>query len=77
VGCVGELHVFWEGDRCWKVVGVLVPFLFLCGLVLLQTAVKGGTPAWGLGEGLTTPHCKEPACYKILHRAWNLMVGSC
>ena len=24
-----------------------------------RTADKGGTPAWGLGEVLTTPHCKN------------------
>jgi len=26
-------------------------------------------PAWGLGEGLTTPHHKNSAFYEILHRA--------
>jgi hypothetical protein len=35
--------------------------------------IKAGPPAWELGEGLTTPHCKNLACYKMLHRAseWN------
>jgi hypothetical protein len=28
-----------------------------------------GPPAWGLGKGLTTPHCEKPACYEMLHRA--------
>jgi hypothetical protein len=23
----------------------------------------GGPPAWGLGEVLTTPHCKKLVCY--------------
>jgi hypothetical protein len=35
-----------------------------------------GPPAWGLGEGLTTPHHKGAACYVMLHRASG-MVGSC
>jgi len=29
---------------------------------------------WELGEGLTTPHRKNPACYETLHRA---SAGSC
>jgi hypothetical protein len=32
-------------------------------------------PPWGLGEGLTTPHHKKPACYEMLHRSSEL-VGS-
>jgi len=27
---------------------------------------KSGPPAWGLGKGITTPHCKQPTCYKML-----------
>jgi len=27
-----------------------------------------------LGEGLTTPHCKKPASYEVLHRA-SYLVG--
>jgi hypothetical protein len=34
---------------------------------------KTNPPAWELGEGLTTPHCKTPACYEMLHRASKLM----
>ena len=30
----------------------------------LQTADIGGPPAWGLGEVLTTPHCKNASCYE-------------
>jgi hypothetical protein len=30
------------------------------------------TPALKLGEGLTTPHCKKPASYKMLQRALDL-----
>jgi len=26
---------------------------------------RGGPPAWGLGEVLTTPHCENVSCYKI------------
>jgi hypothetical protein len=37
---------------------------------------RGGPTAWGLSEGLTTPHCKNPTSYEILHKAWEL-VGSC
>jgi hypothetical protein len=35
---------------------------------------NGGSPAWGLGEGITTTHPKNPACY-MLHRA--SVEGSC
>jgi hypothetical protein len=38
----------------------------------LQTADKGGPPALGLGKVLTTPHCKELACYRMLHRALEM-----
>jgi len=27
-----------------------------------------GPPGWGLGEELTSPHHKNPACYEMLHR---------
>jgi len=37
---------------------------------------RGGPPAWGLGEGLKTPHRKNPACYEILHRHLTF-AGSC
>jgi hypothetical protein len=33
---------------------------------------SGGPPAWGLDEGLTTPHRKEIACYEMLHRTAEL-----
>jgi hypothetical protein len=36
---------------------------------------SGGSATWGLGKGLTTPHRKETAYYKILHRA--SIAGSC
>jgi hypothetical protein len=29
---------------------------------------RGGPPAWGLGEALTTPHRKKTARYEMLHR---------
>jgi hypothetical protein len=32
----------------------------------------GGPPTWGLGEGLTTPHRKNLACYEMLHRVSEL-----
>jgi hypothetical protein len=35
-----------------------------------------GPPAWGLVVGLTSPHCKNLACCKILHRGSEL-VGPC
>jgi hypothetical protein len=42
----------------------------------LWTADEGGPPACGLGEGLTTTHCKNTAYYEMLHRASEL-VGCC
>jgi hypothetical protein len=33
-------------------------------------------PAWGLGEGLTTPHRKKTACYAMLHSP-SALAGSC
>jgi hypothetical protein len=30
---------------------------------------KCGPTPWGLGEGLTTLHCKKTAFYETLHRA--------
>jgi len=29
------------------------------------TATRGGPPAWGLGEVLTTPHHKNVSCYEL------------
>jgi hypothetical protein len=37
---------------------------------------RGGPPAWGLGEGLTTPHHKNPSCYEMLHRSLDF-AGYC
>jgi hypothetical protein len=34
--------------------------------------MRGGLPAWGLGEGLTTPHRKKLDCYGMLHMAFEL-----
>jgi hypothetical protein len=31
-----------------------------------------GPTAWRLVEGLTTVHCKELACYGMLHRTYDL-----
>jgi hypothetical protein len=33
--------------------------------------IRYGLPAWGLGEGLTTPHHRKPASYKM-YRASDL-----
>jgi hypothetical protein len=41
---------------------------------------RGGPPAWGLGRGLTTPHCKKVMLQNIAkclepelrHEIWNL-----
>jgi len=43
---------------------VLIYRISRCGQPTL-----GGPPGWGLGEGLTTPHPKNPVCYEELHRA--------
>jgi hypothetical protein len=32
-----------------------------------EKMTRGGPPEWGLGEGLTTPHCGKLACYEMLH----------
>jgi hypothetical protein len=29
------------------------------------TATRGGPTAWEVGEGLTTPNHKKPACYEM------------
>jgi hypothetical protein len=31
----------------------------------------GRSPYFGLGEGLTVPHHKRLACYKMSHIAWD------
>jgi hypothetical protein len=31
------------------------------------TVDNGCSSAWGLDKGLTTPHNKRPACYKVSH----------
>jgi len=35
----------------------------------------GGSPAWRLGEGLTTPHRMKATCYEMLHRAVNFLTS--
>jgi hypothetical protein len=37
-----------------------------------RTADKGGPPAWGLGEVLTTPHRKELIMLLIIHRGFGI-----
>ena len=39
---------------------------------LSRTADKGGPPAWGLGEVLTTPHRRNVSCYVLFKRASDL-----
>jgi hypothetical protein len=41
-----------------------------------QLPTRDDPPAWGLGRGLTTLHCKVPPFYKMLLRASEL-AGSC
>jgi hypothetical protein len=45
-------------------------------MVAANISKRGNPPAWELGEGLTTPHCKKPACYEMLHMTPEL-VGTC
>jgi hypothetical protein len=33
-----------------------------------RTAERSGPPAWGWGEALTTPHCKNVSCYEMVKR---------
>jgi len=37
-----------------------------------RTAAKGCPVAWGLADGLTTPHLKKTVSYEMLHRASEL-----
>jgi len=39
---------------------------------LLQTTDEGWYSSLGVVQGVTTPHCKTLACYKMLHRALDL-----
>jgi hypothetical protein len=41
----------------------------------LQVAERDGPPAWRLGMGLTTPHHKKTACYRMSHGALDLENG--
>jgi hypothetical protein len=50
-------------------------FLMYLFAYVIITSYCNGPPTWGLGEGLTTPHNKKPACYKISHRALELVVS--
>jgi hypothetical protein len=34
-----------------------------------RQTIRGGPPAWGLGKGLTTPHCNKPVYYKMSQSA--------
>jgi len=39
-----------------------------------RTADKGLSSSFGVGEGLTTPHCKKVICYEIFQSASSLNV---
>jgi hypothetical protein len=55
----------WDGIQIWRVaVSILNKQSW--------TDDKGAPPAWRVGEGLTTPHHKNPACYEMLQRAAEL-----
>jgi hypothetical protein len=53
------------GLQIWRIAAIIL----LCSRV---QPTRGGPPAWGFGEVLTTPHRKIPACYEMLHRASEL-----
>jgi len=58
---------------------VLTVYLFSLRVTIRIKSVagtRGGPLAWGLGEVLTTPHRKIPACYEKLHITSEL-AGSC
>jgi hypothetical protein len=38
---------------------------------------RGGPPAWGLGEVLTTPHRKNVSRYEPFTKASDLVAGTC
>ena len=38
---------------------------------------RGGLPAWGLGELLTTPHPKNVTCYEPFTKASEIAEGIC
>jgi len=48
-----------DGLHIWRVAANI---LNSCG----ELTRGGPSRAWGLGEELTTPHHKKPACYEIL-----------
>jgi len=44
----------------------------LYSICSLGQVTRGGHPAWGLGEEVTSPHRKKSACYEMLRRASEL-----
>jgi len=51
----------------------------VAGNVLIRSRgqpMRSGPSAWGLGERLRTPDCRNPACYKMLQRT-SEMAGPC
>jgi hypothetical protein len=60
----------WRGAQLKEITGTTLPLRIAVNMLSSQgQPATDAPPAWGLGEGLTTPHCKKPACYEMLHRA--------
>jgi hypothetical protein len=62
----------------WCILGLWVKEMASrCGGYLgHRQTTRGGPPAWGMGEKLTTSHRKKPSCYEMLHRGSEL-AGCC
>jgi len=65
-------HEWVPVTTAWRVLGLRMeerPPIWRVAANILnkqsRTAEKRGLPAWGLGEVLTTPHCKNTYCYEI------------
>jgi len=73
-------HVMWlPVTTAWHIPGLWMGeiasrygwLLWICWISCYQPT-RVGPPAWGLGEGLTSPHSKKPPCYKVLHRSLDV-----
>jgi hypothetical protein len=72
---VDPLHVI----TAWCVLGLRMEVWRVAANILNNLSrqqTMGGARAWDLGEGIATPHRKNPGSYEILHRTSDL-ASSC